>query len=89
MAASRGMSQPPKKRTVIRGPVVAYVVAICAMAAASFGTGRPLVACAAVLFVFSDLCVARERFVTSGFENKLLGLPTYFGAQLLFAGALT
>jgi uncharacterized membrane protein YhhN len=73
----------------LRRPVQAYVTAICAMtAAAAWASGAPggaLLPAAAVTFVFSDLCVARERFVHHGLENKLLGLPTYFGAQVAFA----
>jgi len=42
-----------------------------------------------MLFFASDLCVARQRFVSPGFENKLVGLPLYFIAQLMFAGAIT
>merc|ERR1712137_444719 len=39
----------------------------------------------AELFYFSDICVARERFVTSSPWNKWLGLPLYFGAQMIIA----
>ena len=39
----------------------------------------------AEMFFFSDICVARERFVVSSPANKFIGLPLYFGAQLLTA----
>mmetsp|Transcript_5111 Transcript_5111/g.8507 ORF Transcript_5111/g.8507 Transcript_5111/m.8507 type:complete len:93 (+) Transcript_5111:3-281(+) len=39
----------------------------------------------AELFYFSDICVARERFVVKSPINKYLGLPLYFGGQLLIA----
>jgi hypothetical protein len=38
-----------------------------------------------VLFWLSDLCVARERFVTQGFVNRAIGLPLYYGAVLVLA----
>jgi len=37
------------------------------------------------VFGISDLFVARQRFVSSGFVNAAVGLPAYFGAQLLLA----
>ena len=39
----------------------------------------------AVLFYLSDIMVARDRFVAPGFANRLVGLPLYFGGQLLLA----
>ncbi len=73
-------------------PVVAYVVVISSMVAAASAhaaatpdaPGLALLG-AAVAFYLSDLGVARERFVASGFANKLVGQPLYFGAQLVFA----
>ena len=74
----------------MRGPVLAYVVVIGAMTATSFGlVGRsPWVPVAAVVFLLSDLCVARDRFVSPGWDNRLVGLPLYYGAQLLFAWSI-
>jgi len=75
------------------GPaVVAYILVITSMVAAAFGSlandpgwvGLGLVV-AAILFFLSDLCVARDRFIEPGPDNRLVGLPLYFGAQLLFA----
>jgi len=40
---------------------------------------------AAVAFYFSDISVARDRFVAPGFVNRIWGLPLYYGAQILFA----
>lgn len=73
-------------------PVVAYVAVISAMVAAAVAhaahtpdaPGLALLG-AALAFYVSDLGVARERFVVSGFVNKLVGQPLYFGAQLVFA----
>jgi uncharacterized membrane protein YhhN len=40
---------------------------------------------AAAAFYFSDISVARDRFVAPGFVNRIWGLPLYYGAQILFA----
>ena len=70
-------------------PVRAYVVVISAMVVAAAGatgeTGIALVLAGALLFYVSDLAVARERFVAKTFTNKLWGLPTYYGGQVLLA----
>lgn len=73
----------------LRIPVVAYIAVISAMVAAAVaatwaGADRRILL-GAVMFYFSDLGVARERFVVSSFVNKAFGHPLYFGAQLLFA----
>jgi uncharacterized membrane protein YhhN len=72
-------------------PVLAYILAIVAMVALSFGaassTGRWDLPLAATLFFLSDLTVARDRFVLPAWENRLLGLPLYYGAQMVFAVA--
>jgi uncharacterized membrane protein YhhN len=75
------------------GPaVMAYIAVITTMVAASVGSLvdgpswlRLGLVLAATLFFLSDLCVARDRFVEPGPENRYVGLPLYFGAQLLFA----
>jgi uncharacterized membrane protein YhhN len=73
----------------MRGPVLAYIVVITAMVAAAAGAvageGPVAAAPAAVAFYISDLFVARDRFVARGFVNRLLGLPLYYGAQVVFA----
>jgi uncharacterized membrane protein YhhN len=77
----------------LRLPVRAYVVAICAMVACAFGTygfaaarcGGAKLLLGALMFFFSDLSVARDRFVAPGFVNRLWGLPLYYGGQLLLA----
>lgn len=75
-------------------PVVAYVVIITAMvisAAALTGAetiplpGRAFALSGAILFYFSDIFVARQRFVTSNFFNRAVGLPLYYAAQFLIA----
>ena len=74
----------------LRGPVLAYIAVITLMVCAgmgAFGTdqGRSLIPPAVLLFLISDIAVARQRFKKPGFANKVWGLPTYFIAQLLFA----
>ena len=73
----------------LRVPVIAYIVVITVMVAAATGAacdGAPWpVLPAAGLFYLSDLLVARERFVAPGFANRLIGLPLYYTAQVLFA----
>jgi uncharacterized membrane protein YhhN len=39
----------------------------------------------ATLFAISDVFVARNRFVSPAFENRLIGLPIYYVAQLMLA----
>ena len=72
----------------LRLPVIAYVIAIAVMVVTAAGTvadrGPGLLAAAAV-FAASDVFVARERFVHSTVANRLLGLPLYYGAQLVLA----
>lgn len=79
----------------LRYPVIAYIAVITAMRIGSLGAGQYLAypkslccALAGIAFYASDYCVARERFVAKDFRNKLIGLPLYFGAQLLFAWSL-
>lgn len=72
------------------GPVVAYIAVISAMVALAAGTVEahgPGLLVAATLFFLSDLFVARQRFVAEGVENRLVGLPLYFGAQVVFCWA--
>ena len=80
----------------LKPAVAAYIIVITCMVAAAIGAAgfdvhwaRTGLLLAAIAFFLSDLCVARERFVTEGIENKFIGLPLYFGAQLLFAYFIT
>jgi uncharacterized membrane protein YhhN len=75
----------------MRHPVLAYVLAICAMVAMAGGAfgihpekGRAILLGAAWVFLASDLCVARDRFVAPGPHNRTVGLPLYYLAQLGF-----
>jgi len=73
----------------LRLSVIAYVVVIAGMVTLAAGTwGEPgclVIIPAAVVFFVSDIFVARDRFITPGFANSLLGLPLYYGAQLMLA----
>ncbi len=40
------------------------------------------------MFTVSDIAVVRDRFVTTGFVNRLWGLPLYYAAQLLIAWSI-
>ncbi|MCA9658046.1 MAG: lysoplasmalogenase [Myxococcales bacterium] len=73
----------------LRAAVIAYIFAVSGMAilavAAGYAAQSPALAVAGVAFFISDLFVARHRFVARGFINRLIGLPLYYGAQILFA----
>jgi uncharacterized membrane protein YhhN len=79
----------PHVERSMRAPVVAYVVVITAMVALAAGTavetGAWLLLVGASAFYLSDLSVARDRFVATGFANRAWGLPLYFFAQMLLA----
>ena len=79
----------------LKAAVAAYVVVISAMVTMSVGSavfeqspGRMGLLLAAIVFFLSDLCVARDRFIAPGPQNRVVGLPLYFGAQLVFAGTI-
>lgn len=75
----------------LRTPVIAYVGAISVMGTLAVATvaddwdGR--IALGAGLFIASDLAVARNRLVEPAYANRLVGLPLYYGGQLLLAWA--
>lgn len=70
-------------------PVAVYVVIISAMAVTAVGAtaagATTLIVAGAVAFYFSDLAVARNRFVAPGMINRLWGLPLYYLGQILLA----
>lgn len=79
------------------GPVIAYIAVITAMVAGALtffaaaqypAAARWLVLIGALSFYASDVLVARDRFVASGFVNRLWGLPLYYLAQFCFAAAI-
>jgi uncharacterized membrane protein YhhN len=69
--------------------VMAYVAMMIAMASFAVAANSvPLLGVAAILFVVSDVSVARDRFVSHDIVNKAWGLPLYYIAQLLFAASV-
>jgi hypothetical protein len=48
-------------------------------------SGRIVVFVGAFSFYFSDLFVARDRFLKKEFLNRLVGLPMYYTGQFLLA----
>jgi uncharacterized membrane protein YhhN len=74
----------------LRRPVGTYIAVIACMVCMGMGAfgndpDRMLIPPAVLLFLASDIAVAKQRFKEASFRNKLWGLPTYFTAQLLFA----
>lgn len=73
----------------LRLAAIAHIVASSGMAtlalAAGWSTGNVAIALAGAAFFISDLFVARDRFIASDLNNRLFGLPLYYGAQILFA----
>jgi len=75
-------------------PVLAYVVVITVMLVAAWAavfnhalprTGAWVVFLGAAAFYLSDLFVARDRFKSPGWGNRLIGLPLYYGGQFAIA----
>ena len=75
-------------------PVLLYVIIISIMVSGAWTvlgdpylnrSGRIMVFVGALSFYFSDVFVARDRFIGQLFLNRLLGLPLYYGGQFLLA----
>lgn len=83
----------PHLPTRFRWPVVGYVAAISLMVVLALtavaGGGPALLGLGALGFALSDVSVARDRFVSSGFVNSAWGLPAYFLSQLALAYSAT
>jgi uncharacterized membrane protein YhhN len=78
----------------MHGPVAVYIIIITIMLSgacsvlASTGLCEParlMVFGGALCFYFSDLFVARDRFMKKEFLNRLIGLPMYYSGQFLLA----
>ena len=74
-----------------------YVAVMRSASCADIGTlctgaygfsGVQLMPLSAVLFLISDLFVAREAFVSPGSINALVGLPLYYVSQVLFGWSI-
>lgn len=75
-------------------PVLLYIIVISAMVVGACSvvgahqislSGRLLVLGGALSFYFSDIFVARDRFLKNQFLNRLIGLPLYYLGQFLLA----
>jgi uncharacterized membrane protein YhhN len=75
-------------------PVLFYIIVITVMVVGAWSvigdnllalTGRVIVFVGAVSFYFSDVFVARDRFLRPEFLNLLIGLPLYYLGQFLLA----
>jgi len=78
----------------LRLAVLLYIAVITVMLAVACGVAadsrlsaetRTLVLAGAVCFYLSDIFVARQRFVTPSFNNRLAGLPLYYLGQFMLA----
>jgi uncharacterized membrane protein YhhN len=69
----------------LRVPVAVYCVAISVMLWLALGTPRLGLRVGALLFYFSDLLIARDRFVRAEQRNRLVLLSLYFVGQYLIA----
>jgi len=77
----------------MRWPVVGYIVVIVSMAVGAVAASATspvgqIAGLGAGAFFISDLTVARDRFVQRSFANRMVGLPLYYGGQLLIASSL-
>jgi uncharacterized membrane protein YhhN len=84
---------PKIKDPIMRRAVLVYMTVISGMvvtASASFNSAKlprhQLVG--ALMFYLSDLFVAREEFAGKSKWNQWIGLPLYYGGQILLAGTL-
>ena len=75
-------------------PVTVYLIVITLMLAGALAVirnpdlnaaGRWVILAGALYFYLSDLFVARQRFVTEQYLNRLIGLPLYYVGQFLIA----
>ncbi|KPK29342.1 MAG: hypothetical protein AMK69_06930 [Nitrospira bacterium SG8_3] len=75
-------------------PVVIYIIVISIMISGACSllgnahlaqSGRVMAFVGAVSFYFSDVFVARDRFLKKEFLNRLIGLPMYYAGQFLLA----
>jgi uncharacterized membrane protein YhhN len=75
-------------------PVLFYMIVISIMLVGAWSvlgdarmpwSGRIVVFVGAFSFYFSDLFVARDRFLKKEFLNRLVGLPMYYTGQFLLA----
>jgi len=75
-------------------PVLLYILVITVMASGAWAvfskssfpiSGRTLILVGSFCFYFSDLFVARNKFIKEEYRNRLLGLPSYYAGQFMLA----
>ena len=75
-------------------PVLIYILVITVMASGAWAvfwkssfpiSGRTLILVGSFCFYFSDLFVARNKFIKEEYRNRLLGLPLYYAGQFMLA----
>jgi len=75
-------------------PVLLYILVITVMASGAWTvfwksslrvSGRALILVGSLCFYFSDIFVARNKFIKEEFRNRLLGLPLYYAGQFMLA----
>ena len=73
-------------------PVLLYILVITVMASGAWTvfwkssfpiSGRTLILLGSLCFYFSDLFVARNKFIKEEYRNRLLGLPLYYAGQFM------
>ena len=75
-------------------PVSLYILVITVMASGAWAvfwkssfqiSGRVFILLGSLCFYFSDVFVARDKFIKEEYRNRLLGLPLYYIGQFLLA----
>ncbi len=75
-------------------PVLLYIVIITVMVIGAWAvfwkspfriSGRALILGGALCFYFSDVFVARDKFIKEKYLNRLFGLPLYYAGQFMLA----
>jgi uncharacterized membrane protein YhhN len=75
-------------------PVLVYILVITVMVSGAWGVfgkfslqtlGRAFILIGSLCFYFSDVFVARNKFIKEEYKNRLLGLPLYYTGQFLLA----
>jgi uncharacterized membrane protein YhhN len=75
-------------------PVLLYILVITVMASGAWAvfwkssfpiSGRALILVGSFCFYFSDVFVARSKFIKEEYRNRLFGLPLYYAGQFLLA----
>jgi uncharacterized membrane protein YhhN len=75
-------------------PVLLYILVITVMTSGAWTVfwkssvpiyGRMLILVGSFCFYFSDVFVARNKFVKEEYRNRLLGLPLYYTGQFMLA----